>query len=121
MTTQEVANRYYELAHQSQWLEIQNELHDDQVLQQEPEHAALRGVQVITKGREAVRAKTLANRDMIETIHSQYCSQPLVGNNFFSIALKRDITFKGKPRMNMEEICVFQVREGKIVSEQFFY
>ena len=121
MTTQEVANRYYELASQSKWIEIQDELHDDNVVCQEPEHAALRGVQVMTKGREAVKAKSIANREMIETIHSQYCSEPTVAGNFFSVALKRDVSFKNRPRMELEELCVFQVTEGKIVSEQFFY
>ena len=121
MTTQEVANRYYELACQSKWLDIQDELHDDNVVCQEPEHAALRGVQVMTKGREAVKAKSIANRETIETIHSQYCSEPTVAGNFFSVALKRDVSFKNRPRMELEEICVFQVTEGKIVSEQFFY
>jgi SnoaL-like protein len=121
MTTQEVANRYYELASQSKWTEIQDELHDENVTSQEPEHAALKGAQVMTKGRQAVKAKSIANREMIETIHSQYCSEPTVAGNFFSVALKRDATFKTRPRMDLEEICVFQVTEGKIVSEQFFY
>ena len=121
MTTQDIANRYYELATQSKWTEIQDELHDEKVLCQEPEHVASRGVQVMTVGREAVKAKSIANREMIETIHSQYCSEPLVAGNFFSIALKRDVTFKNRPRTNLEEICVFRVTDGKIVSEQFFY
>ncbi len=121
MTTQEVANRYYELARQGKWNEIQDGLHDDNVLCQEPEHVASRGLQVVTKGKEAVRAKSVANREMIETIHSQYCSEPTVAGNFFSVALKRDVTFKNRPRMNLEEICLFQVTEGKIVLEQFFY
>ena len=121
MTTQEVANRYYELACQGKWLDIQDELHDDNVVCQEPEHAALRGVQVMTKGREAVKAKSIANREMIETIHSQYCSEPTVAGNFFTVALKRDVSFKNRPSMELEELCVFQVTGGKIVSEQFFY
>ena len=121
MTTQEIANRYYELAGQGKWTEIQDELHDDQVICQEPEHAAQRGLNVITKGKEANKAKSAANRAMIETLHSQYCSEPYVAGNFFSLVLKRDVTFKGRPRINIEEVCVFQVAEGKIVLEQFFY
>ncbi len=121
MTTQEIAKRYYELACQGKWTEIQNELHHDSVICQEPEHAALRGVPVLTKGKEAVKTKSIANREMIETIHTQYCSEPLVGASFFSLALKRDVTFKTKQRMQAEEICVFQVMEDKIISEQFFY
>jgi len=121
MTTQEIANRYHELANQSKWVEILDELHDENVICQEPEHVASRGVQVITKGREAVKAKGAANREMIETIHSQHCSEPTVAGNFFTVALKRDVTFKNRPRMQLEEICVFKVTEGKIVSEQFFF
>jgi hypothetical protein len=121
MTTQEIANRYYELASQNKWEEILNELHDENVLCQEPEHAALRGVQVITKGREAIKAKGRANRERIEAIHSQHCSEPLVAGNFFTVVLKREVTFKNMPRMNAEELCVFEVKDGKIISEQFFY
>ena len=121
MTTQEVANRYYELASESKWTEIQDELHADNVTCQEPAHVAQRGAQLVTAGKEAVKAKSVANREMIETIHSQYCSQPVVAGNFFSLGLKRDVTFKNRGRMQLEEICVFQVAEGKIVLEQFFY
>jgi len=121
MTTQQVANRYYELASQNKWIALQDELHGDNVICWEPEHAAARGVQVVTQGKEAVRAKGDANRQMIETIHSQYCSDPLVAGNFFSEVLKRDVSFKNRPRMVLEELCVFQVADGKIVLEQFFY
>ena len=121
MTTQEVANRYYELANQNKWIEIQEEFHDDNVISQEPEHVASRGIPVMIKGREAVRAKTMSNRETIEAIYSQYCGEPVVAGNFFSLALKRDVAYKGRPRVQLEELCVFEVKEGKIVSEQFFY
>jgi hypothetical protein len=121
MTTQEIANRYCELARQGKWTEIQEVFYDDNVVSQEPEHAALRGVPVLTKGKEAVKTKGIANREKIETIHDQYCGDPIVGANFFSLVLRRDVTFKTQQRMNLAEICVFQVIEGKIVSEQFFY
>lgn len=121
MTTQEVANRYYELASQSKWTEIQNQLHDDNVINREPEHVASRGINPVTQGKEAVRAKSVANREMIEEIHSQDCSKPIVAGNFFTLALARELTYKNKPRMKTDEICLFQVSEGKIVLEQFFY
>jgi len=121
MTTQEIANRYYELASQSKWDEIQDQLHDDNVISQEPEHVTSRGIPVITKGKEAVLAKTARNREMIDTIHSQYCSEPLVAGNFFTLVLKRDVSFKNMPRRLMVEACVFEVKDGKIVLEQFFY
>lgn len=58
---------------------------------------------------------------MIEEVHGEYCSEPIVASNFFSVTLGRDITLKGKPRMNIQEIGVFEVKEGKIIVEQFFY
>ncbi len=27
---------------------------------------------------------------------------------------------KGQGRMNMTELCVYQVKDGKVISEQFF-
>jgi hypothetical protein len=32
-----------------------------------------------------------------------------------------DVTMKGRGRMNLEEICVYQVKDGKIVREEFFF
>jgi ketosteroid isomerase-like protein len=32
-----------------------------------------------------------------------------------------DVTMKGQGRMKMDEIAVYGVKDGKIVSEQFFY
>ena len=121
MTTQQVASRYCELAKQNKWPEILDELCSQDLVNKEPEHVAARGVQTVTKGVPDVKAKGEANRARIEEIHSQQCSEPLVAGNFFTVALTRDITFNGMPRMYMEEIGVFELNEGKIISEHFFY
>jgi limonene-1,2-epoxide hydrolase len=31
-----------------------------------------------------------------------------------------DLTMKGQGRMQMSEVCVYEVKDDKIVSEQFF-
>ena len=121
MTTQQVADRYYELAEQLKWAEIQHELYGQDIVNKEPEHAIAMGVPTVTKGLEAVKAKGEARRKLIEEIHGQSCSKPVTGGKFFSVSMSRDVTFKGKPRVNLEEIAVFEVEDGKIVSEQFFY
>jgi ketosteroid isomerase-like protein len=41
--------------------------------------------------------------------------------NWVAITMTRDATMKGRGRVNMQEICVYQVRDGRIVREQFFY
>jgi len=121
MTTQDVANRYYELACQHQWIALQEELYDDNVVCREPEHAAQRGMQVVTTGKAAVKAKGDAHRAKITTVHSHTCSKPLVAANFFSVELKKEVTFKDGTHAHLDEIGVFQVKDGKVVLEQFFY
>ncbi|HEU4554397.1 MAG TPA: SnoaL-like domain-containing protein [Chitinophaga sp.] len=121
MTTQEVANRYYELACQHKWTAIQDELYDDDIVSREPEHAASAGMQVISKGRAAITAKSIAHREKIATVHSHYCSEPIVAADFFSVALKKEVTFKNNSRAQLDEIGVFQVKDGKVILEQFFY
>jgi len=121
MTTQQVANRYYELIKQNKRAEIQEELYSKDIVNREPEHAVAMGIPTVTIGLDAVKAKGKARMEMIETVHSDYCSEPVVGGNFFSVTFGRDMTLKGKPRMKLEEIAVFGVKDGKIISEQFFY
>ena len=121
MTTKEAAARYYELASQRKFVEIQDSLYHEHVVCQEPEKAASMGVPVFTNGREAVKAKGVARRATIETMHNYICGEPIVAGEFFSVVLKQEVTFKGKPRIALEEIGVFHVTDGKIVKEQFFY
>jgi hypothetical protein len=121
MTTQQVADRYYQLGQENKWSVIVDELYSQDIINREPAHAAAMGIPTLTTGLDAVKAKSAARREMIETLHSQYCSAPVAGGTFFSVAMGRDITFKGRPRMNLEEIAVFEVKDGMIVSEQFFY
>jgi hypothetical protein len=121
MTTQEIAARYRELMNEGKFIEVQDTLYHEDVVCQEPEKAAAMGVTIITNGLEAIKAKGVARRAMIETRHSYTCSEPLVAGEFFGVVLKQDVTFKGKPRMMLEEVGIFQVRDGKVVKEQFFY
>lgn len=121
MTTQEIAGRYQQLMTERKFLEIQDTFYDQEVVCQEMEKAAAMGLAVVTKGLEAVKAKGVARRATIEEMHSYYCSEPLVAGEFFSVVLRQDVTFKGRPRTTVEEIGIFQVKDGKIVKEQFFY
>lgn len=121
MTTPEVANRYYALMLENKRAQIVDELYGQDILCKEPEHALAIGIPTITKGLKAVKSKAKARAEMIAEIHGDFCSEPIIAGNFFSVVLGRDITLKGKPRMNLQEIGVFEVEAGKIVSEQFFY
>jgi hypothetical protein len=57
----------------------------------------------------------------VEELHSAYISDPLVSDDFFACTMKIDATYKEHGRNVMNELCVFGVKDGKIVSSQFFY
>ena len=118
MTTQEVANRFHQLAQTGQWQQIQDELFSDDALSIEPEHA--QGMQTV-QGRDAISRKGQEFGQMVEEMHGGYCSEPQVAGNYFSVAIGMDCTLKGQGRMKMDEISVYEVKDGKIVKEQFFY
>ena len=118
MTTQEVANRFHELAQTGQWSQIQDELFTEDVVSIEPEHS--QGLQT-AKGKEALGQKMAQFQGMVEEMHGGYSNEPIVAGNHFAVAMGMDVTMKGMGRMKMDEIAVYEVKDGKIVKEQFFY
>lgn len=119
LTTQQVAARFNELAQNNQYDVIQDELYDAEAVSIEPSHAAM--MLPNAEGLAAIKKKGEDFNAMIEEMHSGWCSEPVVGGNFFSVAMGMDVTMKGAPRMNMDEIAVYEVKNGKIVKEQFFF
>jgi hypothetical protein len=59
--------------------------------------------------------------EMVVEMHSGEVSDPIVAGSFFSLIIKNDITFKEQRRSKIEEVCVYEVKNEKIVKEQFFY
>ena len=57
--------------------------------------------------------------NMVQEYHSLKISEPLVTDKSIAFVLSMDLTMKGRPREQMKEICVYDVKDGKIVSEQF--
>ena len=118
MTTQDVASRFNELAQTGQWGKIQNELFADNAVSIEPPNSP--GMQS-ADGMEAIREKGKQFGEMVEEMHGGYTTAPVVGGNFFSVGMGMDCTMKGMGRQKMDEIALYEVRDGKIVREQFFY
>lgn len=118
MTTQDVANRFHELAQTGQWELIQTELYARNAVSIEPENSP--GFKTV-EGMDAIKEKGKQFGEMIEEMHGGYSNEPQVAGNYFSLAMGFDATMKGQPRRNMDEIAVYEVKDGKIVKEQFFY
>lgn len=117
-TTTEVAARFNELAKEGKWDQIQNELFADNAKSIEPPGSP--GLQSV-EGLDAIRQKGKQFAEMVEEMHGGYSSEPLVAGNHFSVAMGMDVTMKGMGRTKMDEIALYEVKDGKIVKEQFFY
>lgn len=118
MTTQEVADKYYQLAKEGKWEDIQNQFYAEDAVSIEKNRE---GEWWTAEGIDAIKAKGKEWNESIEEFHSGYTNEPIAAGNHFSCAMGMDITMKGAGRMKMDEVCVFEVKDGKIVKEQFFY
>src|SRR5688572_1752409 len=118
MTTQEVANRFSELAKEYKWNEIQDELFSSDAKSIEPSDSP--GMKTV-EGLDNIRKKGEEFNNMMEEMHGGYVGDPIVAGNFFAVPMGMDVTYKGMGRQKMEEIALYEVRDGKIVREQFFY
>ncbi|HKB43381.1 MAG TPA: nuclear transport factor 2 family protein, partial [Chitinophagaceae bacterium] len=73
------------------------------------------------KGKDAIKKKGDDFNNMIEEVHGGYTGEPIVAGNYIALAMGFDATMKGMGRQKMDEIAVYEVKDGKIVKEQFFY
>jgi hypothetical protein len=120
MDTSRVAARLVELCRQGRYEQAQDELYADDAVSIEmpglPSDAL-----GDASGMPAIREKGRRWAESIVEIHGGSVSDAIIAGDWFSIAMDIDATYKDKGRVAMEEICVYRVRDGKIVHEQFFY
>ena len=118
MTTQEVAARFNELAQQEKWFEIHDELFADHVRSVDPPNSPYFGY---AEGKVAVRKKGMDWVEKVEQVHETSTTQPVIGGNHFAVGRSFEITTKDFGRIKIEEIMLYEVKDGQIVLEQFFY
>jgi len=117
MNTQKVANRLVELMRNGDGMTAINELYADNIVSKEMPGFPSE----VTSGKEAVTQKSIQWFNNVEEFHKSEISEPQVAGNHFSCTMDFDVTFKDSGRQQMNEICVYEVNNGKIVNEQFFY
>jgi len=118
MTTQEVASRFEELAKQEKWFDIQDELFSDNVKSIDPPNSPYFKY---AEGKSNVRRKGEEFVKKIEDVHRKHTTEPVVGGNHFAVGREVDITVQGLGRIQINEIMIYEVKDGQIVSEQFIY
>jgi ketosteroid isomerase-like protein len=118
MTTAEVAARFYELAKEEKWFEIQDEFFSDDVKSIDPADSPYFPY---AEGKAAVRKKGEDFVKRIEAVHKVVTTPPLVAGHHFAVGREKDLTVQGLGRIQINQIMMYEVKDGKIISEQFFY
>ena len=117
MTTREIANRLIELCSKGDFETAQKELFADNAISSEPYGTP--DFEKETKGLQAIIEKGKKFELMVEKMHEMTFSEPLIAGNSIAFVLNMDVTMKGKERATWTELCVYVVKDGKIISEQF--
>jgi ketosteroid isomerase-like protein len=118
MDIQQVAHRLVELCRAGQYDQAQEELYADAAVSIEGDGQKTESV---VRGMAAIREKGKQWADNLVEVHGGSVSDPVIADGWFSVAMGLDATYKDMGRVAMKEIAVYQVRDGKITHEQFFY
>ena len=117
MSTQEVADRLVTLCREKKYEEAYNLYSDD------AESIEMDGMpgEKVTKGKENIWNAYLQWANGIVEIHGGSVGDPMVAANHFVVPMSMDATFKEGGRWAFEELCMYQVEDGKIKKAQYFY
>jgi ketosteroid isomerase-like protein len=118
MSTTDIANRLVELCKKGDFDTAQRELFAKDAVSIEPHGTP--DFQQETKGLDAILEKGEKWKQMVKEVHGMTVSEPLVSDSSFAVTMWMDVTMQDNNRMAMNELCVYHVKDGKIVSEQFF-
>ena len=117
MTTQQIADRLVALCRKADYETAQKELYAQNALSVEPVASA--DFSKETKGLDQILEKGRKFSAMVEAMHLNEVSDPIVAGNSFACIMHMDLTMKGKGRMDMKELCLYDVNDGKVVREEF--
>jgi len=118
-TTEEVGKDLVALCSQGQFEDVLEKYYSDDIVSIEAH--SMPGMPARQEGIEAIRGKSQWWMDHHE-VHGVKVEGPLVGGNKFAVTFDLDVTFKpAGRRMQMHELAVYTVKDGKIVQEEFFY
>lgn len=115
--TKEIAERFVALCREGHFETAHKELYAPDAISIEPYATAAFAKE--TKGLDAILQKGQKFTAMIEQVHTIAVSDPLVAGSSFACAVHLDLTIEGHGRMTLNELCIYEVKDGKIISEQF--
>lgn len=117
MTTQEIAQKLVQHCRELKNIDAVEDFYADNAISYEMPGSDMEQ----TEGKQGILSKNQKWFDSVEEIHSAEVSDPQIAGDFFSVTFMYDATYKKSGRIVMDEIGVYEVKDGKIVSDRFFY
>ena len=118
MTTAEVASRLADLCKQGKFEDAQRELFSSDAVSVEPYPSP--DFEKETKGLNAIIEKGKKWESMVKKMNALDVSKPLIAANSFAVTMRMDVDMNNGQHWDMTELCVYEVKDGKITSERFF-
>jgi hypothetical protein len=117
MNTEEVARKLVEHCQKGEWMKAIEELYAKDIVSVEPR--AMENMPAEMRGIDQVRGKTEWWEKNME-VHSAKVSGPFVARDTFVVQFDVDVTDKAsKKRMQMSEVGIYNVKDGKVAREEF--
>ena len=117
MTTQEIADRLIALCREGKFHTALEELYSKDAVSIEAQ--ATPDFAKETKGLEAIFEKGHKWAGMVEETKNIEVSDPVVATNSFALTMRMELVMRQHGPVDMKELCIYTVKDGKIVSEQF--
>ncbi len=117
MSINELAHDFTAMLQRGEHMEAATKYYADSIASYE----AMEGPMAVCKGRDAVHKKGewwYANHE----VHSAKSDGPYINGNQFAVNFAIDVTVKETgQRMQMQEVGLYTVQNGKVVEERFLY
>ena len=118
METEEIARQLVAICRKGDFEAAQKQLFDEDAVSVEPHASA--DFQKETKGLAAILEKAKKWDEMVKEVHHIDVSDAVIADNSFACSMRMHVTMKEGGEMDIKELCVYKVKDGKIVSEEFF-
>ncbi len=117
MSTEEVAKKLVEYCRKGEWMKAIDDLYAKDIVSVEAQ--AMENMPAEMRGIDQVRGKTEWWEKQME-VHSAKVTGPFVARDTFVVQFDVDVTEKAsKKRMQMSEVGVYTVKDGKVAREEF--
>ena len=118
MTIQQIADRLHELVKIGDSNTAYDELFASHAVAIEPQFKGFERVE----GLDNIRKKVNAILEAVAEVKSREVSEAvLYGDRHIALGISLDATLKDGSTFKFSELALYEVQEGKIISEQFYY